>query len=429
MRPLAIILLLLLAVACDANNNGVAEDVREPDPTASVASPPDVDDDRSEPTVAATGASATVTAWAETDDRVVDGFCPADPDKYVFRSTKVQARPASDWELSGIAKQGHIELEWGEPPVSGVTGYVVTRHSRAPDLSRAHSWAQVEGSMRTFAVNAGSREGEWADTDIEPCTTYRYRVFPVTADGLGFPVGALDVSSLPPELPDGSAVVSRLGNFEVLPTRNGVTLTWELPADPAREGILVRTSTKDDDEIQHTTHMAVLPSDITAYTVLTRGYDPRPHVRYCYSVGAFNDFWAPTMEHRMSCVSSSEMVHCLETTEEVSQGVGPRVTIRFRGCKKASTEVVRHELTVDGFKDSKIEQPCGWFPSDPAIHDGFDNDDGGFDYNEGILICEYVDTDVKPGTWYVYELTQTLKDGRTFTSHHEVVTHPSAEVP
>ena len=282
--------------------------------------------------------------------------------------------------------------------------------------------------MRTFAVNAGSREGEWADTEIEPCTTYRYRVFPVTADGLGFPVGALDISSLPPELPDSSAVVSSLGNFEVWPTRNGATLTWELPTDPARKGILVRTLTIDYDVIDISAPMAVLSPDITAYTVLTRGYDPRPHVRYCYSVGAFNDYWAPTMEHRMSCVSSSEIVHCRETTEEVSQGFGPRVTIRFRGCKKASKEVVRHELTTDGFKDSKFEQPCGWFPSDPGIHDGFDYDEVGFDYNEGILICEYVDTDVKPGTWYVYELTQTLKDGRTFTSYHEVLTHPRAEV-
>lgn len=413
MRPLALILLLLLAfaVACDAGI-GSSDHVRESDPTALVASSPDMDDARSEPTVAATGASATVTAWAETDDGVVDGFCPADPDKYVFRSTKVQARPASDWELSGIAKQGHIELEWGEPPVSGVTGYVVTRHSRAPELSRAHSWAQVEGSMRTFAVDAGSREGEWADTDIEPCTTYRYRVFPITADGIQFPVGALDISSLPPEHPDSSAVVSSLGNLEVWPTRNGAILTWELPADPAREGILVRTMTRTNDDIQHTTHMAVVPPNITAYTVLTRGYDPRPHLRYCYSVGAFNDFWAPTMEHRMSCVSSSEMVHCRMTTEEVSQGVGPRVTIRFRGCEEASTEVVRHELTTDGFEVSKINQPCTWGQSEFSNH-------GGSDELKGTLTCEYDDTGVKPGNWYVYELTQTLKDGREFTSHHE----------
>ena len=425
MRSLAIILLLVLAVACDAGV-GDRDHVREPDPTALVVLSRTVDDGNAEATVAATGASATVTAWAET----VDGFCPADPGRYVFRSTKIHAKPASDWELSGKAKQGHIELEWGEPPVSGVTGYVVTRHSGAPDLSRALGWTQVvEGSMRTFVVNARSREGQWADTEIEPCTTYRYRVFPITSDGLGFPVGALDISSLPSELPDGSAVVSWLGNFEVWPTRNGATLTWELPTDPARQGILVRTSTKDNDDIQHTTHMAVVPPDITAYTVLTRGYDPSPHVQYCYSVGAFNDYWAPTMEHRMSCVSSSEMVHCRETTEEVSQGFGPRVTIRFRGCKKASKEVVRHELTTDGFKDSKFEQPCRWDPSDPGIHDGFDYDEVGFDYNEGILICEYVDTDVKPGTWYVYELTQTLKDGRTFTSYHEVLTHPRAEVP
>ena len=418
MRSLAIIPLLLLAAACDAGI-GDRDHVRESDPTALVTSSPDVDDARSEPTVAATGASASVTAWAETDD----GFCPADPDKYVFRSTKVHAKPVNGWELSGIAKQARIDLEWSEPPVSGVTGYVVTRHSRAPDLSRAHSFAQVEGSMRTFAVNAGSLEGEWADTEIEPCTTYRYRVFPVTADGLGFPVGALDVSSLPPEHPNSSAVVSSLGNFEAWPTRNGATLTWELPADPAREGILVRTMTKHYDDIQHTSQMAVLPPDITAYTVLTRGYDPgRPHLRYCYSVGAFNDFWAPTMEHRMSCVTSSEMVHCLETTEEVSQGGGPRPTIRFRGCEEASTEVVRHELTTDGFQVSKINQPCTWGQSEFSNH-GESNDD------EGTLTCEYDDTGVKPDTWYVYELRQTLEDGRTFTSHHEVVTGPVYAAP
>ena len=424
MRSLVIILLLLLAVACDAGV-GDRDHVRESDPTALVEQSHTVDDARPEPTVAATGASATVTAWAATDDGVIDGFCPADPGRYVFRSTKVHAKPVNGWELSGTSKPGRIVLEWGEPAVSGVTGYVVTRHSGAPDLSVARGWTRVvEGSVRTFVVNAGSGGGDWVDMmGIEPCTNYRYRVFPITPDGLGFPVGPLDFWSPSSErLAPRRSWVASVKDLEVWPTGRGATLTWDLLERPTREGIVVQSSTKEHDVINFSEPMAVLPPDITAYTVLTRGFNPAPHLWYCYGVGAFNDYGVQTLPVQRACISGADMVHCSMTTEDVSQEFGPHLMIRFHGCEEANTEVVRRELTADGFEVSKVNEPCTWGPNEFYSR-------GGYNYHEGILKCEYDDTDVKPGTWYVYELTQTLKDGRTFTSHHEVLTHPRAEVP
>lgn len=157
-----------VAAACDSNSSAASE-VDGPDATDQLvrSTTTVVEDVGSKSSDDIRAASATVTAATEGDDAVVDGFCPAHPDGDIVRPTKANAKSPNGWELSGTVKSDSVVLKWSEPEVAGVSGYIVTRHSSALDLSRPHSWTQiVEGSVRAFAVKGRTDEGEWAAQQI-----------------------------------------------------------------------------------------------------------------------------------------------------------------------------------------------------------------------------------------------------------------------
>ena len=480
MRPLALILLLLLSVACYSSG---------------------AEDDRGV---------------------VIDGLCPAEVEPVTVRSRR-HPEDTDVWEVRATAHQGRIVLEWDEPIVPGVTGYVVARHSYDMQGYLEH------GSVRTFAGDEDPNDRHYSDTaDIEPRTRYQYRIFPVTGAGIGFPSWPLVIWSLPAERPNApltatikdygdrralrathsflkpatDALVLRRGSadeqwqvvheprirdddwwsptegdfvfvdedgepgvryeyavcyanrvgvgratllntsrsldsetapdiverrplavldFEAEPTSDGVRLTWILPADTTLEGLLVRETRVDNGHPGSFPPM-VLPSYQTEYLALTRGYSPGAS-HYSFDVETFNDFGTQAVGSQREYVYSTEFMHCTATTEELLWANREQITIRFRACEETLTQVVRRELTADGFEVSTFRQPCVWAQTE------VNPNQYGSDELEGTLTCEYDDTGVKPGTWYVYELTQTLKDGRTFTSHHDVVTRPLYVAP
>lgn len=266
-------------------------------------------------------------------------------------------------------------------------------------------------------------EGDFVfvDEDGEPGVRYEYAVCYANRVGIGRATLLNASSGLDSETaPD---IVERrplaVLDFEAEPTSDGVRLTWELPEDPTLEGLLVRETRVDNGHPGSFPPM-VLPSYQTEYLALTRGYSPGAS-HYSFNVETFNDFGTQAVgfqREQREYVYSTEMMHCTATTEELLWANREQITVRFRACEETLTQVVRRELTADGFEVSTLRQPCVWAQTE------VNPNQYGSDELEGTLTCEYDDTSVKPGTWYVYELTQTLKDGRTFTSHHEVVTRP-----
>lgn len=279
-------------------------------------------------------------------------------------------------------------------------------------------------------INAEDFDWDWAcaadyvgftdEYDVRPNTEYEYAVQTKRWDVVSPMSDPVSVRTTA----NPSTVERRplpVYDLESVPTSDGVRLTWELPDDPTLKGILIWQIEQDHD-INERGPPVVLPPDQTDYVALTRGYRPEPW-RYWFEVETFNDYGTQAVGFQRVYASAPEMLHCRVTTEEVVRDdVGHHLTIRFRGCEEARTEVVRHELTADGFEVSETDQPCAWVASEPQIRRGFN-------YFEGTLVCEYVDASVKPGTWYNYELTQTLADGREFMSTHEVVTRPIYDAP
>ena len=99
-----------------------------------------------------------------------------------------------DFGLSGKAYQDRVELTWEPQEIPGLIGYRVARYSY--DYQN-----RLDGdSIRTFEVYDGSTE--FIDNDgLKPDREYRYRVFPVTTDGIDLPSRRLVIWTMPAELP------------------------------------------------------------------------------------------------------------------------------------------------------------------------------------------------------------------------------------
>ncbi len=255
--------------------------------------------------------------------------------------------------------------------------------------------------------------------DVRPDTEYEYMVQTKRGD---FVSPMSDPVSVRTRV--NPSVVERrplpVYDLEALPTSDGVLLTWELPDDPTLKGTLL-WETEQDHDVNTRGPPVVLPPDQTSYVALTRGFRPEPY-RYWFDLDTFNDYGTQAVGLQRTYASAPDMLHCRATTEEVMHADNAHhLTIRFRACDETSTHVIRRELTADGFEVSEVNRPCTWHPSEVATNYR------GFDHFGGTLKCEYDDTSVKPGMWYVYELTQTLEDGRMFKSHHEILTYPRVD--
>ena len=277
------------------------------------------------------------------------------------------------------------------------------------------SWVGLEEF--NWNSRCADRDVGWTDDyNVRPDTEYEYAVQTKRGDDVGPMSDPVSVRTraIPTHV---KRPPLQLHDLEGMPTSDGFLLSWELPEDPTLEGIWVLGHSGQDDVVE-LVGPVVLPPDQTDYLVLTRGFRPEPY-RYWFDLYTFNEYGTQSVAQQRARTSAAELTHCRATREAVIRAdIGYHLTIRFRACEETSTQVVRRELTADGLKETALEQPCTWTKSDPSIS-GW-----GSDYFEGTLKCEYEDSGVLPGRWYVYELTQTFADGRTSATHHEVVTSP-----
>jgi len=372
-------------------------------------------------------------------DSIQENFADVSRQKFRVRSVSAEGHgPWSEWV--GVDKSNRDGTGAGDPRPEIVTltathdqVHLVYRTDDSLDGLDARFLRRRIGSDIDFSAYGclswvGLEEFNWDracpddhvgwtdDYNVRPDTEYEYAVQTKRGDYVSQISDPVSVRTrvIPthvnrPPLP--------LHDLEGMPTSDGFLLSWELPDDPTLKGISVHGHSGQDDVVE-LVGPVVLPPDQSDYLVLTRGFRPEPY-RYWFDLYTLNDYGTQSVAQQRASTSAAELTHCRATWEDVIRAdVGHHLTIRFRACEETSTQVVRHELTADGLKETALEQPCTWTKSDPSIS-GWRSD-----YFEGTLKCEYDDTGVLPGRWYVYELTQTFADGRTSTTHHEIVTRP-----
>ncbi len=325
--------------------------------------------------------------------------------------------------LASGATNERVHLAWHvDGSLEGLQVRYLRRRSATDDEFKAYQyWDWIDSNEYNWDHAYPIESTAWIDDhDVRPDTAYEYAVQLKRGDVVGPASDPVSVrTSTNPDIVERRPLA--VLDFEAEPTSDGVRLTWILPADTTLEGLLVRETRVDNGHPGSFPPM-VLPSYQTEYLALTRGYSPGAS-HYSFDVETFNDFGTQAVGFQREYVYPTEMMHCTATTEELLWRNREQVTIRFRACEETLTQVVRRELTADGFEVSTFRQPCVWAQTE------VNPNQYGSDELEGTLTCQYDDTGVKPGTWYVYELTQTLEDGRMFTSHHEVVTRPLYVAP
>ena len=326
--------------------------------------------------------------------------------------------------LAAVATNDQVDLVWHVAgSFDGLQVRYLRRQTRAEGEFKAYqSWNWIDSIDFNWDYAYPVESTRFTDEhDVRPDTEYEYAVQLKRGAIVGPASDPVSVRTGTHAGVDEGRPLPVL-DFEAEPKSDGVRLTWELPADSTLEGILVIETRVYNGHPGRFIPFVTLRPDQNEYMALKRGFSPDASY-YAFDIKTFNDFGKQAVGFQREFVYVSDMLHFTMTTEEVERAdEGHHLTVRFRSCDEASTEVVRHELTADGFDVTDIDQPCAWVRSEPLIRRGFD-------YFEGTLVCEYVDTSVKPGTWYIYELTQALADGREFTSTHEIVTRPIYDAP
>lgn len=246
----------------------------------------------------------------------------------------------------------------------------------------------------------------WADTvGVRPDTEYEYAVQLKRGEVVEPPSEPVSIQTRP--LPES---IRRLPltayDLEASPKGDGVHLNWTLPTDPTLKGLVVRIIGYNHDiQSERIVRPALAPTSTRYFVEDSHGFGVWPA---CIFVQTFNDYGMQSLFRQTTCsLGGAELAECEPTREwiyECGNGGIPRIS--FDSCFPMFTSIVRHELTLDGFKTKSLVQPClpSW-------------SDFGFE-------CEYEDEDVKPHTWYVYELRQVTLSGEVSQSVRDLVTGP-----
>ena len=313
--------------------------------------------------------------------------------------------------VSLTATHSEVHLVWrAGGSFEGVQHRILRREVGVEQTLRAfHVWNWIGVDEfdweRRYEV---SETGFTDEYDVRPDTDYEYAVQLKRGDELGQPTqwASIRTDSLPLT---PNRFPMQAYDLRAMPTAAGIQLTWTLPDDPTLIGIEIVRLTYDFDAIGQLVPDIALPPDATSYVDEPRIYSGRDR-RVCFNVSTFNHYGMQRQLASETCVADSDMLHCGVPPGEVGrEDYGNGIIVTFRGCEETTTQVTRHELTPDGLEVESSRPPCSWTDSPEYRF-------------PGTLECEYIDSDVKPETWYLYEFVQTFEDGSTSTTYDEVIT-------
>ena len=228
------------------------------------------------------------------------------------------------------------------------------------------------------------------------------------ANGYGYGK-ALLLNAATAETVDPPPTPTSVRNIFANSTRDGVELRWSQQTDPSVVGILVHEAIWEYD-ITIWRREVLLPADATSHVApshkskTSRGY----YYRNVYGIQTINSYGVTDEYDTFGVLAdfTNLQVGKRETyawdpwsTKEQR----PTLLVGMRSDSPVKFEVVRKELTEEGFREKPIPIACAW------QYRGLDR------------YCEIEDLDVVRGRWYIYEIRWQLEDGSWKTDFHEVL--------
>ena len=255
---------------------------------------------------------------------------------------------------------------------------------------------------------------DWYDHDLQPDTLYEYTVQLKRGETVEPPLEPKVVRTDPLPLTEARKPIY-VRDFRATPHARGILLTWYLPEDPTLTGLRLRWHCEGLGSAHHCTSIGpVLSSDATSY--LVSSYDYYPEGEFCFWMQTINDYGLQSTWGNPTCIDGSELSHCQATQESTSLragvDIGLLITIELDACEESEVHVIRRELTADGFEVTRSRQQCAWMSHSEL----------GWESRTDVLSWWYIDADIKPGTWYIYEIRRKLRNGEELTTFHNRVT-------
>ena len=258
----------------------------------------------------------------------------------------------------------------------------------------------------------------WTDNDVRPDTVYEYAVQLRSGD-------TVHPRSEPKLVRTGPLPTSEtrrpieVRGLKATPTEDGVRLTWESPDDPTLIGLQLIALCDENVGSSCFIEESLLPPDATNYLVLTGSFGPGWRAGgYCFWVRSINDFGLQLTWGERVCIGADEISTCPTSEAEVHRsggaGYGGAIAISIGACEAPRVQLIRRELTADGFRVKTINEPCAWSTLQ-------------IDEDSSIKTWHYLDYDIEPHTWYIYEVRQTHGNRATTVNYVAEITGTSLE--
>ena len=245
-------------------------------------------------------------------------------------------------------------LSWDKPNDANITGYRIQRGTDA-------------NSLHTIEANTGSPSTNYADSTVEPQTTYHYAVLALSQDGNGArsstsvttlaepgsedPPNEQPVQNDPPEAPTGLTASSI--------EHDSLTLTWDDPQDDTITAYQVLRGASED-------NLSTLEPDTgnasTAYTDSTTAAE----TTYFYAVTALSADGDSTQSSAISVTTPAEP----QSAEQPVQNDPPAAPTGLTASRTSHDQPDPHLGQPPGRQRNRVPDSEGNRLQEPADHRG-----------------------------------------------------------
>ena len=279
-------------------------------------------------------------------------------------------------------------LSWDNPNDANITGYRIQRGTDA-------------NSLNTIEANTGSPSTNYADSTVEPETTYHYAVLALSQDGNGTrSITSVTTLAEPDETVQNDPPPAPTGLMAAQVGHSVLTLTWNDPQDDTITGYRVLRGDEAD-------NLSVINSDTGSNATQYEDSTVEPGTTYHYAVLALSQDGDGARS--ITSVTTPAEPQPEPTQEPVVQ-IDPPTGLTESNVKHDSLTLTWDDPNNDTITGYRILK--GTEPDNLAVT----KDD------TGSTNTKYTDSEVEKATTYFYSVNALTTNGSGPRSHLDVTT-------
>ena len=279
-------------------------------------------------------------------------------------------------------------LSWDNPNDANITGYRIQRGTDA-------------NSLHTIEANTGSPSTNYADSTVEPETTYHYAVLALSQDGNGArSITSVTTLAEPDETVQNDPPPAPTGLMATQVGHSVLTLTWNDPQDDTITGYRVLRGEEAD-------NLSVINSDTGSNATEYEDSTVEPETTYHYAVLALSQDG-----------DGARSITSVTTTAEPQPEPSQEPVVQIDPPTGLAESNVKHNSLTLTWDDPNNDTITGY-----RILKGTEPDNLSVTKDDtGSTNTKYTDSEVEKATTYFYSVNALTTNGSGPRSHLDVTT-------